>query len=222
MQTEQLDPYGGRLWPEMNGTADVSHQGPRAPRRPKHLLIPLLVVGMSVVSTIVLAASRTEPQHEQGPVAPEDSDHPEVQAPPEATASRVVEVYAALILHLNQKHWEQIYVSRRICTQFPFGEPGTCVGTLTYEERASIVQALPSLNLTFKEPPQGILWEPENAYTNRLGLIELGPLVSDENAVRVEAGYGCGVTCGYGTTYVLRRRSGGWRVTDQVGEYWIS
>jgi hypothetical protein len=78
------------------------------------------------------------------------------------------------------------------------------------------------VNLTFREPPKDILWEQRNAYTNRLGLMWFGPADVMGDEVWVEAGYVCGVTCGHGTTYVLRFAAGRWAVIDEVGDSWWS
>jgi hypothetical protein len=221
--------YGGRFWPESPSvphadTSEVVGPRPAGLKALPTMLVVLLVVGSIAAGSSSLLgpeqASRAIPSIAAGgsPVAP-NSDANNSSAEQGESVSRV-DVYVALISHLNQRRWRTVYVSRRLCNQFPTGH-AKCAGRLTHREQGAIISALPSIDLTFREPHKKIFSDYLENY-GRYAHLVLGPIVMKGDSVLVEAGYSCIYTCGYGTTYVLRQRSSGWRVTDQVGDYWIS
>ncbi|MEO8425270.1 MAG: hypothetical protein ABI595_15340 [Actinomycetota bacterium] len=221
--------YGGRLWPEGPGLPSSDTSIVVSPRSARSKALPAIVVALLIVGAIAAGGSglvgSDRASRATASIAAVGSPVGPNAAPVDSPAEQVekvsrVDVYAALISHLNQRRWRTVYVSRRLCNQFPMGH-GKCAGRLTHRERRAILSALPSIDLTFREPPKKIFSD----YLDNYGLyahVVLGPIVVQGKSVSVEAGYSCIYTCGYGTTYVLRERAGGWRVTDQVGESWIS
>lgn len=219
--------YGGRLWPEKSGrpTAEATVGARTRPARTRAVVSS--VVAVLVMGTLVAVgagrnaggeATRTVPSEaseDQG-VAPGQSVSPLIDEPD----STRVDIYTALISYLNQRRWKTVYVSSKLCNQFPIGR-GKCSGALTHDEQVAIVAALPPIDLTFEKPPKAIFLNYQENY-GRYADLTLGPIVMRNGSALVEAGYYCIYTCGFGTTYVLQERSGTWRVTDQVGEYWIS
>lgn len=224
--SDDLD-YGGRLWPEPQTRSEVGADARPRGGRSKVVVITLAVmilvtalVGIGVAVNAsrsgATAATSIAPR-DRGTATTDDAAAPTVEQP---EAPPRVDIYVALISHLNQRRWRAVYVSSKLCNQFPMGH-GKCKGVLSEEEQHAIVDALPGIDLAFAKPPEAIFSNYQENYGRYAHLI-LGPIVMKGDEAHVQAGYYCIYTCGFGTTYLLEQKSDAWRVTDQVGQYWIS
>jgi hypothetical protein len=215
---EERAEYGGRLWPDRDDAAETagsSHPGRHQRRSWAYALTFLIIAGL--VSVLIVARAGS-PDAQQ----PAQSTTPSLHtgsAQPAADPSAKVTIYVGLIHHLSDKQWKEIWISTTICNQFPIGH-ARCFGSLPRQDQRAIMHALPTLNLTFGKPPKALFWDYTNE--NHYGAVTLGPVVWRGGTARVQAGYSCVYLCGFGTTYVLQRESGIWKVTDQIGDYWIS
>jgi hypothetical protein len=225
-ETDDLE-YGGRLWPEKTGRPTAEATVGARTRSARTRVVLASVVAVLVVGTLVAVGAMRNPGGRATPTVPSKASGGQGVAAGRAVSPLVdepdsirVDIYTALIAYLNQRRWKTVYVSSKLCNQFPMGR-GKCSGELTHDEKVAIVAALPLIDLSFEKPPKALFSNYQENY-GRYAHLTLSPIVMREDAAFVEAGYYCIYTCGFGTTYVLRETSGVWRVRDQVGESWIS
>jgi hypothetical protein len=220
--------YGGRLWPEAKSSPPNAPSNGIAHRSPSWKLKAgiagalVLIVGISAVSRGLLASQRGSGPADSiasGPSQVGSTSGVEDPLPQGSESVSHVDVYVALISDIYERHWRRVYVSKKLCNQFPTGH-GKCEGKLSQQELNGIKRALPDIELSFRDPPRRIF----NDYTNygRYAALTLGPITDLGSSVQVEAGYYCIYLCGHGTTYVLQERDGQWEVTGQVGQSWVS
>ncbi|HEY7762833.1 MAG TPA: hypothetical protein VIC52_07455 [Actinomycetota bacterium] len=175
-----------------------------------------------VVSILALAfAACSDPSPTQGG-SPTQAPSPEAEVDEERLG-----VYSALITELSGAEsgdWHRVYVVTGLCDDAAEpSSPKGCEDSLSEAEQEALRDRLGIDGLRFVDDPTPI-YEQEGwlSGTPRTIVVRLGPIAEREDEVRVGASYGCGGLCGSGTTYVLERRGGEWKVVGQRGPMWIA
>lgn len=225
METKEESPkYGEQLWPESHGSPTPYQRGLVTGSWNQVIGSAVAVLLLASVAVFALAhTAKTPTALLLASASP--ASHPGRTATPTTAPSRAAPaagVYAALVGHIYEGHWQLAYVSPKICTQSLNGKQGRCFGSMSNNERFALTTRLHGRDVRVEAAPGNMLMDPRYAYTNKVGLITLGPIVEVPGGVQVEAGYACGETCGLGTTYILHKGSNGWKVTGTTGDYWIS
>jgi hypothetical protein len=143
-------------------------------------------------------------------------------------ATTRLDVYETVVRHLAGQEsfaWNEVVIVRSICANA--GEPvehTDCEEGFATQDESALLGRLVDLAPTvrFVDDPTPMFddgWmqgEPDAI------VMWLGPIEEKGDEVRVAGSFGCGGLCGSGTTWVLRERADGWKVTGSVGGVWIA
>ena len=152
-------------------------------------------------------------------------------APPSAGPDPGVtrlDVYEATVCHLAGQEsfdWTEVVIVRGICANA--GEPAEhtdCESAFSPDDESALRGRLVDLapKVRFVDDPTPMFdddWmqgEPDRI------VLWLGPIDEQGDEVHVGGSFGCGGLCGSGTTWVLREKPEGWKVTGSTGGTWIA
>jgi len=172
----------------------------------------LLFVGTVILLTLAACAD---------PVVPGSGGNPE----PDTTH---LDVYETMIRHLagqESSQWNEVVVVRGICSNA--GEPAEhegCKDEFSADDEAALLSRLTDLApmVRFVNDPTPLFdddWfqgEPDRI------VLWLGPIQEKADGLHVGGSFGCGGLCGSGSTWVLREKADGWKVTGSTGGTWIA
>jgi hypothetical protein len=155
------------------------------------------------------------------PAAPGAGGSPE----PDATH---LEVYETMVRHLagqEQIQWSEVVIVRGICANA--GEPAEhtgCDEEFSASDEEAMLGRLADLAPTvrFVDDPTPMFDEDWMQGEPDRIVLWLGPIEDKGDEIQVGGSFGCGGLCGSGSTWVLREKADGWKVTGSTGSMWIA
>jgi hypothetical protein len=129
-----------------------------------------------------------------------------------------VPVYEAMIRKLyNPQGTQPVYISTDLCF-YEIPSRDQCPGRLSIEEAKILGTRLRDLgDVKFYSNGQPLPWGDTPSFQS----ISLSPIIPMLDGFHVEAGAGCGTTCGIDAVYILAATSDGFEVTGFDDRYGI-
>lgn len=146
---------------------------------------------------------------------------------PEPDTTRI-DVYETMVRHLagqESADWNEVVIVRGICANA--GEPAEhtdCEESFATEDESALLGRLVDLAPTvrFVDDPTPMFDDDWMQGEPDAIVVWLGPIEDEGDEIHVGGSFGCGGLCGSGTTWVLREKADGWKVSGSTGGTWIA